>query len=225
MLVCRPENLQPGPGGAMTEVLEAITAARLLPVVVIDDAQAAEPLAEALSRGGLRCAEITLRTPAAEAALRAMAADPGMAVGAGTVLNAAQAARAIGAGARYIVTPGLSLEVIRHCQARSVPVFPGVATASEMLAALDAGVETVKFFPAEPLGGLSMLKALAAPFPMMQFIPTGGVTAANLAGYLAHPAVLAAGGSWMVAPRLINAGEFAEITRLTAEAVAIAAAG
>jgi 2-dehydro-3-deoxyphosphogluconate aldolase / (4S)-4-hydroxy-2-oxoglutarate aldolase len=209
----------------MTEVLEAIAAARLLPVVVIDDAEAAPPLAAALSRGGLRCAEITLRTPAAEAALRAMAADPGMVVGAGTVLNAAQAARAIGAGARYIVTPGLSLEVVRHCQARSVPVFPGVATASEMLAALDAGIETVKFFPAEPLGGVSMLKALAAPFPMMKFIPTGGVTAANLAGYLAHRAVLAAGGSWMVAPGLINAGDFAEITRLTAEAVAIAAAG
>ena len=208
----------------MTQVLEAIATARLLPVVVIDDAQAAPPLAAALSRGGLRCAEITLRTAAAETALRAMAADPGMVVGAGTVLNAAQAARAIGAGARYIVTPGLSLEVVRHCQARSVPVFPGVATASEMLAALDAGIETVKFFPAEQLGGVSMLKALAAPFPMMRFIPTGGVTAANLAGYLRHPAVLAAGGSWMVAASLINAGDFDEITRLTAEAVAIAAA-
>jgi 2-dehydro-3-deoxyphosphogluconate aldolase / (4S)-4-hydroxy-2-oxoglutarate aldolase len=209
----------------MTEVLEAIAAARLVPVVVIDDARAAPPLAAALSRGGLRCAEITLRTAAAESALRAMAADPDMVVGAGTVLNAAQAAQAIGAGARYIVTPGLSLEVVRHCQARSVPVFPGVATASELLAALDAGIETVKFFPAEPLGGVSMLQALAAPFPMMKFIPTGGVTAANLAGYLRHPAVLAAGGSWMVAASLINAGAFDEITRLTAEAVTIAAAG
>jgi 2-dehydro-3-deoxyphosphogluconate aldolase / (4S)-4-hydroxy-2-oxoglutarate aldolase len=208
----------------MTEILEAITAARLLPVVVIDDARAASPLAAALSRGGLHCAEITLRTAAAEAALRAMAADPGMVVGAGTVLNAAQADRAIGAGARYIVTPGFSLEVVRHCQARSVPVFPGVATASEMLAALDAGVRTVKFFPAEPLGGVSMLKALAAPFPMMRFIPTGGITAANLAGYLRQPSVLAAGGSWMVAASLINAGDFDQITRLTAEAVAIAAA-
>ena len=206
----------------MTEVLEAITAARLLPVVVIDEAQAALPLAAALARGGLRCAEITLRTAAAEAAIRAMAADPGMVVGAGTVLNAAQAARVIDAGARYIVTPGLSLEVVRHCQARSVPVFPGVATASELLAALDAGIETVKFFPAEPLGGLPMLKALAAPFGMMRFIPTGGITAANLASYLRHPAVLAAGGSWMAAPSLIDAGEFDEIARLTAEAVAIA---
>ena len=206
----------------MTEVLEAIAAARLLPVVVIDDAQAAPPLAAALQRGGVRCAEITLRTPAAEAAIRAMAQDPGMLVGAGTVLNAAQAAQVIDAGARYIVTPGFSLEVVRHCQARSVPVFPGVATASELLAALDAGIETVKFFPAEPLGGVSMLKALAAPFGMMRFIPTGGITAANLAGYLRHPAVTAVGGSWMVAASLLKAGEFDEIARLTAEAVAIA---
>ena len=206
----------------MTEVLEAIAAARLLPVVVIDDALAAPPLAAALQRGGVRCAEITLRTPAAEAAVRAMAADPGMLVGAGTVLNATQAAQVIDAGARYIVTPGFSLEVVRYCQARSVPVFPGVATASELMAALDAGIETVKFFPAEPLGGVPMLKALAAPFGMMRFIPTGGITAANLAGYLRHPAVTAAGGSWMVAASLLKAGEFDEIARLTAEAVAIA---
>jgi 2-dehydro-3-deoxyphosphogluconate aldolase / (4S)-4-hydroxy-2-oxoglutarate aldolase len=209
----------------MTDVLEAITASRLLPVVVIDDARSAPPLAAALQRGGLRCAEITLRTAAAEAAVRAMAADPGIVVGAGTVLNAAQAARAIDAGARYIVTPGFSLPVVRHCQARSVPVFPGVATASELMAALDEGIETVKFFPAEPLGGVPMLKALAAPFAMMRFIPTGGITAANLGGYLRHPAVLAAGGSWMVATSLVNAGDFDEVTRLTAEAVAIADAG
>ncbi len=208
----------------MTEVVEAITAARLLPVVVIDDPGTAAPLAAALQRGGVRCAEITLRTAAAEAAVRAMAADPGMVVGAGTVLNAALAARVIDAGARYIVTPGLSLEVVRHCQARSVPVFPGIATATEALAALDAGIETVKFFPAEPLGGVAMLKALSAPLPMLKFIPTGGITAANLAGYLRHPAVLAAGGSWMVAASLLRAGNFDEVTRLTAEAVAIAAA-
>ena len=208
----------------MAEVLAAITAARLVPVVVIDDPAAARPLAAALQRGGLGCAEITLRTPAAEEAIRVMAADPGLVVGAGTVLNAAQAARAIDAGARYVVTPGLSLEVVRHCQARSVPVFPGVATATEALAALDAGVPTVKFFPAEPLGGVAMLRALSAPLPMLRFIPTGGITPANLAGYLRHPAVLAAGGSWMVAAGLLRAGDFAEITRLTAEAVAIAAA-
>ncbi len=208
----------------MTEVLEAITATRLLPVVVIDDARAAPPLAAALKRGGLRCAEITLRTSAAETAIRAMAEDADIVVGAGTVLNAAQAARVIDAGARYIVTPGFSLEVVRHCQARSVPVFPGIATASELMAALEAGIETVKFFPAEPLGGVSMLNALAAPFGMMKFIPTGGITAAKLAGYLRLPAVLAVGGSWMVTASLIDAGDFDQITKLTAEAVAIAGA-
>lgn len=209
----------------MTDVLAAITAARLLPVVVIDDPRTALPLAAALRRGGLSCAEITLRTPAAEEAIRAMATDPEVMVGAGTVLNAAQAARVIDAGARFIVTPGFSLAVVRHCQARSVPVFPGVATATELMAALDAGIETVKFFPAEQLGGVAMLKGLAAPFGTVRFIPTGGISAANLAGYLGHPAVRAVGGSWMAASSLIRAGDFDEITRLTAEAVAIAAAG
>lgn len=209
----------------MADVLDAVTSARIVPVVVIDDEQSALPLAAALKRGGLRCAEITLRTPAAEAALRALAADPDMLVGAGTVLNAAQAARVIDTGARFIVTPGLSLDVVRHCQARSVPVFPGVATATELMAALDAGIETVKFFPAEQLGGVAMLKALAAPLHMMKFIPTGGVSAANLADYLRLPAVLAVGGSWMVAANLIRNGDFDAITKLTAEAVAIASGG
>lgn len=208
----------------MTDVLETITAARLLPVVVIEDARTAPPLAVALGRGGLRCAEITLRTPAAEAAIQALADGPDIVIGAGTVLNAAQADRVIDAGARFIVTPGFSLEVVRHCQARSVPVFPGVATATELMAALDAGIETVKFFPAEQLGGVATLKALAAPFGAVKFIPTGGISVANLAGYLAQPAVRAVGGSWMVAASLIGAGNFGEITRLTAEAVAIAAA-
>jgi 2-dehydro-3-deoxyphosphogluconate aldolase/(4S)-4-hydroxy-2-oxoglutarate aldolase len=209
----------------MTDVLETITAARLLPVVVIDDAATALPLAAALRCGGLRCAEITLRTPAAEAAIRALATEPDILVGAGTVLNAAQAARVIDAGARFVVTPGFSLEVVRLCQARSVPVFPGVATATELMAALDAGVETVKFFPAEQLGGIATLKALAAPFGSVAFIPTGGISVANLAAYLGHPAVRAVGGSWMVAASLIAAGDFDEITRLTTQAVAIAAGG
>ncbi len=209
----------------MAEVLEAITAARLLPVVVIEDARTAPPLAAALRRGGLNCAEITLRTPAAEAAIAALAAGGDVLVGAGTVLNAAQAARVIDAGAGFVVTPGFSLQVVRHCQARSVPVFPGVATATELMAALDAGIETVKFFPAEQLGGVATLKALAAPFATMKFIPTGGISVGNLAGYLGLPAVRAAGGSWMATASLIGAGDFDEITRLTAEAVAIASGG
>jgi 2-dehydro-3-deoxyphosphogluconate aldolase/(4S)-4-hydroxy-2-oxoglutarate aldolase len=191
-------------------------------VVVIDDARDAPPLGDALKRGGLHCAEITLRTPAAEDSLAALAGDPGLLVGAGTVLTAAQAARVIDLGAKFVVTPGFSLAVVRHCQARGVPVFPGVATATELIMALDAGIETVKFFPAERLGGIATLKALAQPFHMVRFIPTGGVSAANLADYLAHPAVTAAGGSWMVSPALIGGEKFDEIAKLTAEAVALA---
>lgn len=206
----------------MPDVLDTIAAERLLPVVVIDDARDAPPLGDALKRGGLHCAEITLRTPAAEDSLAALAGDPGLLVGAGTVLTAAQAARVIDLGAKFVVTPGFSLAVVRHCQARGVPVFPGVATATELIMALDAGIETVKFFPAERLGGIATLKALAQPFHMVRFIPTGGVSAANLADYLAHPAVPAAGGSWMVSPALISGEKFDEIAKLTAEAVALA---
>jgi 2-dehydro-3-deoxyphosphogluconate aldolase/(4S)-4-hydroxy-2-oxoglutarate aldolase len=209
-------------GGPMSDALDTIAATRLLPVVVIDDALSAPPLAEALKRGGLPCAEITLRTPAAEDAIEALAADPEILVGAGTVLNAVQASRVIDLGAKFVVTPGFSLAVVRHCQARGVPVFPGIATATELMMALDAGIETVKFFPAERLGGIATLKALAQPFHMMRFIPTGGVSAANLADYLAHPAVPAAGGSWMVSPALIGGARFEEIAKLTAEAVALA---
>ena len=206
----------------MPDPFDVIAAGRLLPVVVIDDARDAPPLGDALKRGGIRCAEITLRTPAAEESLASLAGDPGLLVGAGTVLTAAQAARVIDLGARFVVTPGFSLAVVRHCQARGVPVFPGIATATELMAALDAGIETVKFFPAERLGGVATLKALAQPFGMMRFIPTGGVTAANLPAYLTHRAVAAAGGSWMVSPALIGGGRFDEIAKLTAEAVALA---
>ena len=207
----------------MSSALEKITATRLLPVVVIDDARSAPQLGEALKSGGLPCAEITLRTPAAEDALAALAPDKDMLVGAGTVLNIEQASRVIDLGAKFVVTPGFSLEVVRHCQTRGVPVFPGIATATELMMALDAGVTTVKFFPAERLGGLATLKALAQPFHMVTFIPTGGISAANVACYLAHPSVPAAGGSWMVSPSLINEGRFGEIEKLTAEAVALAA--
>lgn len=207
----------------MPEVLEVISASRVLPVVVIEDAESALPLATALKKGGLRCAEITFRTAAAAAALRAMAGDADLMVGAGTVLSCQQVDLALDAGARYIVTPGFSPEVVRHCQERSVPVFPGVATATEIQAAMSAGLEAVKFFPAEPLGGVTMLKALGAPFPMMRFIPTGGIGPGNMTAYLRQPAVLAVGGSWMVAPSLLRAGDFAAITEVTAEAVRLAA--
>lgn len=207
----------------MQDIAEAFAVARLLPVIVIDDAGAAAPLAGALREGGLECAEITLRTPAAIEALAAMAHDHNMIVGAGTVLTAGQAEQAVRAGARYIVTPGFSPAVVRYCQDRSVPVFPGAATATEIQMAADAGLETVKFFPAEPLGGPGMLKALAAPFTGMKFIPTGGISAASLPAYLSQPAVTAVGGSWMATRALISAGDFAQITKLTAEAVSLAA--
>lgn len=206
----------------MQNIAEAFAAARLLPVIVIDDARAAAPLSDALREGGLDCAEITLRTPAAIEALAAMAQNQNMLVGAGTVLTTGQAEQAVRAGARYVVTPGFSPAIVQYCQDRSVPVFPGVATATEIQMAADAGLETVKFFPAEPLGGAGMLRALAAPFTGMKFIPTGGISADTLPEYLSQPAVTAVGGSWMAPRALISAGNFAQISKLTAEAVSLA---
>jgi 2-dehydro-3-deoxyphosphogluconate aldolase / (4S)-4-hydroxy-2-oxoglutarate aldolase len=197
----------------------------LVPVIVVEDPRAAPPLAEALAAGGLRCAEVTFRTPAAEAALAAMAVDPGMLVGAGTVVHPEQVDRAVEAGARFVVSPGLSAPVVRRCRELGVPAMPGVATATEIQAAGEEGLRVLKFFPAEALGGLAMLKALAAPFPGVRFVPTGGITAAQLRAYLDHPSVLAVGGSWMVAPKLIASGAWDEITRLTAEAVSVASGG
>jgi 2-dehydro-3-deoxyphosphogluconate aldolase / (4S)-4-hydroxy-2-oxoglutarate aldolase len=212
----------PAPKTPPDDVLKTIESGRLVPVIVVEDPRAARPLAEALAAGGLRCAEVTFRTAAAEAALAAMAADPRMLVGAGTVVRPEQVDRAVGAGARFVVSPGLSAPVVRRCRELGVPAMPGVATATEIQAASEEGLSVLKFFPAEPLGGLAMLKALAAPFPGVRFVPTGGITAARLRDYLDHPSVLAVGGSWMVAPKLIAAGAWGEVTRLTAEAVAIA---
>jgi 2-dehydro-3-deoxyphosphogluconate aldolase/(4S)-4-hydroxy-2-oxoglutarate aldolase len=204
------------------EVLPAIGTGRLVPVVVLDDPRAARPLADALVAGGLCCAEVTFRTPAAEAALATMAEDSRLLVGAGTVVRAEQVDRAVAAGARFVVSPGFSTAVVRRCRQAGVPVIPGVATATEIQAAGEEGLAVLKFFPAEALGGLAMLKALAAPFPGVRFVPTGGISAAQLGAYLAHPSVLAVGGTWMVAPKLVAAGAWDEITRLTAEAVALA---
>jgi 2-dehydro-3-deoxyphosphogluconate aldolase/(4S)-4-hydroxy-2-oxoglutarate aldolase len=206
-------------------VIEQIAADRVLPVVVLHDAGRAEPLGAALLAGGLRCVEVTFRTDAAEAAIRSLSANPDLFIGAGTVVSPEQVDRALDAGARFVVSPGFSAPVVRRCQEQSVPVFPGVATATEVMMALDAGVRTVKFFPAEQLGGVGMVKALAAPFPSVRFIPTGGVTAANLRAYLTLPAVVAVGGTWMVAADLVRAGKWDEITALTAEAVSILGAG
>jgi 2-dehydro-3-deoxyphosphogluconate aldolase/(4S)-4-hydroxy-2-oxoglutarate aldolase len=205
----------------MSDIAQAIGALRLVPVIVIDEEENAYPLAQALKAGGLACAEITFRTAAAEQCIRAMASDPEILLGAGTVLRPEQVERALEAGARFIVTPGFSAEVVRACQANSVPVFPGVATATEMQMALEAGVEVVKVFPTEASGGLTLLKALASPFSMMRFIPTGGISLSQLADYLAFPPVLAVGGSWIAPSALIAARRFDEITELAAQSVAV----
>jgi 2-dehydro-3-deoxyphosphogluconate aldolase / (4S)-4-hydroxy-2-oxoglutarate aldolase len=204
-------------------VLERVGEIGVVPVVVIDDAVGADALGDALVAGGLRCAEITFRTPAAEQALATLAGRGDLLVGAGTVIDVAQADRAIDAGARFVVTPGLDAEIVRHCIERGVSVLPGIATATEVLAALREGLETVKLFPAGALGGLAMVRALAAPFPSLRFVPTGGIGADDVAGYLAHPAVLAVGGSWLVARNLVEAGRFDEIAALAAQAASTVA--
>ena len=206
--------------------MKAVTALfgawRLVPVIVIESVATVAPLAEALVHGGLPCAEVTLRTPAALAAVRLFAERPGMVVGAGSVRTAEQVDQAVEAGACFIVSPGISDGVLDRCRELDVPALPGVATATEIMRALDAGLEVVKLFPAGLLGGPAGARALAAPFPGMRFVPTGGIGPSDLAEYLRTPAVLAVGGSWMVAPRLIEAGRFDEIERLTRDAVSTA---
>jgi 2-dehydro-3-deoxyphosphogluconate aldolase/(4S)-4-hydroxy-2-oxoglutarate aldolase len=202
---------------------ERLRSLRVVPVAVIGDAGAARPLARALADGGLPCVEVTLRTPGALAAIASIAQERDVLLGAGTVVRAGQVDEAVDAGARFVVTPGFSLAVLRRCAQRDVPVLPGVATATEIQMALDEGIETVKFFPAEAMGGLATLSALSSAFPAVRFVPTGGLTAANLAAYLAHPSVLCIGGSWMASRDLLAAGRWDEVTRLTQEAVALAA--
>lgn len=201
----------------MTAVLDALRSLRIVPLIVIDDPAKADPLARALVAGGLPCAEIAFRTAGAIEALRRIAAEhPDVLVGAGTVLTAAQAAEARDAGARFIVSPGLNPRVVEYCQGHDLPVFPGVCTPTEIGAALDLGLRVLKFFPAEPMGGLSYLKAVAAPFGGVEFIPTGGIATAHVHAYLAFQPVLAVGGSWMAMRAWIAAGEFDRI-RLEAQ--------
>lgn len=204
--------------------LGRIAACGIVPVVVIDDWHDAAALGDALTAGGLPVAEITFRTSAAVRAIELLAHDSRLTVGAGTVLSPADADRAHQAGAQFIVSPGFDVQVVRRCRELGVPVIPGVATPSEAMAALRDRLGTVKLFPAQPLGGLRWLNALAAPFPGLRFVPTGGIGAAELTEYARHPAVAAVGGSWIAPRPLLRSGEFGEITRLAAEAVAIVAA-
>jgi 2-dehydro-3-deoxyphosphogluconate aldolase/(4S)-4-hydroxy-2-oxoglutarate aldolase len=205
-------------------VIDSLGALGVLPVVVIDEPSQAGRLGSALRAGGLPCAEITLRTDSALQSLRVLAEDPDLIVGAGTVLRPAQVGAALEAGARFMVSPGFSPSVLAECRRSGVPLIPGVATATEIQTALDAGLEVLKFFPAEASGGLVALKALAAPFQAVRFVPTGGITASMLAGYLALPAVHAVGGSWLVSADLLAAHAFDEIAQLAGQAVDVVAA-
>ena len=198
----------------MNEVLEKIQKIGIVPVVVLNDAKDAAPLAKALCDGGLPCAE------AAEESIRIMAEQfPQMLVGAGTVLTTEQVDRAVAAGAKFIVSPGLNPKVVKYCIEKGVPVTPGTANPSDVEQAIELGLEVVKFFPAEAAGGLNMIKSMAAPYTNMKFMPTGGINAKNINSYLAFPKILACGGSWMVKGDLVAAGEFDKITELTKEAV------
>ncbi|MBQ7795192.1 MAG: bifunctional 4-hydroxy-2-oxoglutarate aldolase/2-dehydro-3-deoxy-phosphogluconate aldolase [Lachnospiraceae bacterium] len=206
----------------MHEVLQKIQEIGIVPVVVLDDAKDAAPLAKALIDGGLPCAEVTFRTEAAEESIRIMAEQfPDMLVGAGTVLTTEQVDRAVAAGAKFIVSPGLNPKVVKYCVEKGILITPGTCTPSEVEQAIEHGLEVVKFFPAEQAGGLAMIKAMAAPYTKMMFMPTGGISPSNVRDYLGFKKIIACGGSWMVKGDLVKAGDFAKITELSKEAVAI----
>jgi 2-dehydro-3-deoxyphosphogluconate aldolase/(4S)-4-hydroxy-2-oxoglutarate aldolase len=210
----------------MTDVSAALRTHRIVPVIVLDTPERAVPLRDALAEGGLPCAEITFRTAAAEEAIRRIADAGGeFLVGAGTVLSPEQAARARAAGAAFVVAPGFNPRVVDYCLEHGIPVYPGVATPSEVEAALEKGLDVLKLFPAEPLGGRRYLEAVAAPYGGVGFIPTGGVSAANLEGWLAFDRVVAVGGSWMAPKAWVEAGDFERVTEEVKRAMAVARAG
>ena len=195
----------------------------VVPVVVLNDADDAIPLADALIKGGLPCAEVTFRTDAAEESIRRICESfPDMLVGAGTVLTTEQVERAHKAGAKFIVSPGFDPEIIDCCISIGLPVLPGCITPSEIAQAVKRGLKVVKFFPAEQSGGVAMIKAMAAPYSMVKFMPTGGISTKNLADYLSCDKILCCGGSWMVKEDLIKSGSFDKITDMTREATALA---
>jgi 2-dehydro-3-deoxyphosphogluconate aldolase/(4S)-4-hydroxy-2-oxoglutarate aldolase len=207
----------------MNSVLERITELRLVPMVVIDRAEHVVGFGDALVAGGLPIAEITFRTPAAEAAIRALAARGDVLVGAGTVLSREQADRALDAGAQFLVAPGTNPTVVEHVLKRGATMFPGVVTPSEIELAMSLGVGTMKFFPAETMGGVATLAALAGPYPDVRFIPTGGITPELLPSYLRLHSVVACGGSWLAPRHLLAEGKFEAIQRLVEQAAKILA--
>ena len=204
------------------DVLSQLAANRLVPVVVLDDAKDADGLAGALVAGGLPVAEITFRTAAAEESIRVMAARGDVLVGAGTVLTVEQVDKAVAAGAHYIVSPGTNRAVVERAQEHGVLALPGAVTATEIQAALELGLTTVKFFPAGTSGGSKAISALAAPFGDVTFVPTGGVGVDNLHEYLSLTCIAAVGGSWMVPRNLVTAGDFDAVRVLVAQAVELA---
>lgn len=206
----------------MNEVLKNLGQYGIVPVVVLNDSKDAKPLADALCEGGLACAEVTFRTEAAAESIRIMTEKhPEMMVGAGTVLTIQQVDEAVAAGAKFIVSPGLNPKVVNYCMEKNIPITPGVATPSEMEQAIELGLNLVKFFPAEPSGGLSMINAVSAPYTMLKFMPTGGINPTNVKEYLKSDKIFACGGSWMVKGNLIDEGNFDKIKELTKEAVEI----
>ncbi|MBN8525377.1 MAG: bifunctional 4-hydroxy-2-oxoglutarate aldolase/2-dehydro-3-deoxy-phosphogluconate aldolase [Planctomycetes bacterium] len=202
------------------DLIPTLASLKIVPVVVIDDAAKSAPLGAALKAGGLPCAEITFRTAAAAAAIKAMSADRDILVGAGTVLTVDHAKAAVDAGARFLVSPGFGPKVVEWALANQVPIIPGVVTPTEIQMALEYGLTVVKFFPAGSFGGAKTLKGLAAVYGGLRFVPTGGIDASNIGEYLAIKAVAACGGSWICTNELITAGDWAKVTTLTAEAVA-----
>ena len=207
----------------MKTIEEIFAELKVVPVVVLDDVKDAEPLAKALVEGGLPCAEVTFRTEAAAESIRIMTeVYPDMLVGAGTVLTTEQVDKAVGSGAKFIVSPGFDPEIVDYCIGKKIPVFPGCISPSEVAQAVKRGRNVVKFFPAEQSGGLAMIKAMAAPYHMLKFMPTGGINTENLKEYLACEKILCCGGSWMVKGDMIKAGEFEKIKKLTREAKELA---
>jgi 2-dehydro-3-deoxyphosphogluconate aldolase/(4S)-4-hydroxy-2-oxoglutarate aldolase len=204
----------------MNKVLEELGKIGIVPVIKIDDVEKAVPLAKALIAGGIPCAEVTFRTAQGEEAMKRIAkAVPDILLGAGTVLTANQVDRAIDAGAKFIVSPGFNPKIVTRCIEKNIPVTPGCSNPSDVEAALEFGLEVVKFFPAEQAGGLDYIKAISAPYPHVKFMPTGGINAGNIAKYFLYEKIHACGGSWMVSPDLINSGDFAKITALSREAL------
>ena len=204
------------------EALERMKRCGIVPVVVLENAEDAVDTAKAMLRGGVDVMEITFRTAAAPESIRRVAREvPDMLVGAGTVLTTEQADRAIDAGAEFIVAPGLNPKVVKHVLDKGYPMSPGIATATEIEAALDLGLTFVKFFPAEANGGLPMIKALAGPYTNVKYMPTGGVSAKNLADYLAYDKIVCCGGTWMVKKDLVSEGKFSEIEKMSKEAADI----